>query len=232
MNVKQLLVALLLLGGTLALRAQDHPMEAPGFVPNKVYDVHDLDSVNTFNGNLVATIAIGPAFHVNGALSYGLALHYNSHAWNYWLDEATIQLNPQCQIDLQYYKWVCYEAYSLPSLRSNAALGWTLSLGRLWGPNDVLNGISREGVAWNGGFTYRIPTAPRTHLHLSHRQMSSRSARFSRTVPIEVPGARYHPCLSTRETESPGNSTWSRESGGSRNLGRQNHVDITYSPDG
>jgi YD repeat-containing protein len=131
-------------------------MEAPGFVPNKVYDVHDLDSVNTFNGNLIATVPIGPAFHVNGGLSYGLALHYNSHAWTYWIDLAQ-ELDPQCQINQQYPKWVCYQSYSYPSMRSNAALGWTISLGRLWGPGDPNNSISRYGTFWYSGFTYEDP---------------------------------------------------------------------------
>src|SRR5260221_2005911 len=128
-------------------------MEAAGFVPNKVYDVHDLDSVNTFNGNLVVTVPIGPTFHVNGALSYGLALHYNSHAWTYWNDLNVY--DPRCNLTPPGF--ICYESHSDPSLRSNVALGWSLSLGRLWGPGDPLNTLSSQKVSWLDGFTYEDP---------------------------------------------------------------------------
>ncbi len=81
-----------------ALQAQDHPLEAPGFVPNKAYDVHDYDSINMFNGNLVVSVPIGPTFFVGGKLSYGLTLHYNSRLWYWYHDpEPTPVDDPQCQ---------------------------------------------------------------------------------------------------------------------------------------
>src|SRR5258708_9220241 len=137
-------------------------MDAPGFVPNKIYDFHDLDSVNTYNGNLIVSVPIGPAFHLNGKLSYGLALHYNSHLWHYWIEMnygATGEDPGGCDLGLLDPKWRCHAQYAEPSQRANAALGWTLSLGRLLGPGDPLNTIndSGNGTAWGGGFVYEDP---------------------------------------------------------------------------
>src|SRR5258708_8108907 len=100
-------------------------MDAPGFVPNKIYDFHDLDSVNTYNGNLIVSVPIGPAFHLNGKLSYGLALHYNSHLWHYWIDMnygATGEDPGGCDLGLLDPKWRCHAHYAKPTQRANAPL--------------------------------------------------------------------------------------------------------------
>src|SRR5258706_13672266 len=109
------LAALRVAAITTAVRAQDHPLEAPGFVPNKAYDVHDYDSINTMSGNLVVSIPIGPSFHVNGGLSYGLTLHYNSKLW-YWQhnSDPAPQDGPACQIKLQNPRWDCGTAWADP----------------------------------------------------------------------------------------------------------------------
>src|SRR3954452_5939962 len=135
MNARRALAALLFAFTTMALQGQDHPLEAPGFVANKAFDFHDVDSVNTFNGNLIVRVPIGPTFRVNGALAYGLALHYNSKAWRYWADLSPAD-DPACNISQAVSWWQCGWTMALPSKRSNAAFGWTLSLGRLFAPGD------------------------------------------------------------------------------------------------
>ena len=40
--------------------AQQHPNKEKGFNPDRLYDFHALDDINTFNGNLIITIPLGP----------------------------------------------------------------------------------------------------------------------------------------------------------------------------
>lgn len=57
-----------------------YPLHAKGFVDN-VFQVNGIDDVNLFNGNLTATIPLGPALHPGADLTFQLALHYNSKVW-------------------------------------------------------------------------------------------------------------------------------------------------------
>ncbi len=98
-----------------------HPNDARGFEAGKVYNFNDVDTVNTFNGNLMVHLPIGPAYHVNGALSYQLGLFYNSHCWRF---------NPNDGDETG----TVTKAYPIGSF--NAGFGWTLSLGRLFYGGD------------------------------------------------------------------------------------------------
>lgn len=87
--------------------------------------MNGLDNVNLFNGNLTVTVPIGPRYHVRGALSYGLTLVYSGNAWEF-LDgytSATSSYTPGQNI-------------TVANRRSNAGVGWTLSLGRLFPRNQ------------------------------------------------------------------------------------------------
>jgi len=117
------LAVLLLLGVTAALSAQTYPSLERGVKAEKLFQFGDLDSVNLMNGNLVMRIPIGAPYPVGGSLSYGLALIYNSKAWDF--QEAYYQGQPYGQ--------------ALPDRLSNAGMGWSLSLGRLLDPNDPAN---------------------------------------------------------------------------------------------
>jgi YD repeat-containing protein len=93
---------------------QQHPNDAPGFSPGGVYDIHDLDTINAFNGNLNVRIPLGPQFKVNALIGYQFALVYNTHLWRY--DE----------IDLPEPHYEASEAGAF-----NAGLGWSLGFGNL-----------------------------------------------------------------------------------------------------
>jgi YD repeat-containing protein len=92
-----------------------------GFKPEKVYSFSALDNVNLFNGNLIFTVPIGQQYPVNGNLTYGLTLVYNSKAWDYFYVEAFSRRD-----DIR--------AWAKPNVRSNAGMGWRVSLGRLIPP--------------------------------------------------------------------------------------------------
>ena len=106
-----------------SLFADEHPNDARGFAADKVYDVHDVDTVNMFNGNLTIRIPLGPSFRANALISYQYALYYNSHVWRF--DEIDL---PETH----------YQAS--PRKPYNAGLGWSLSFGRLTGPNSSADG--------------------------------------------------------------------------------------------
>ena len=59
------------------------PANQRGFAPDQAFAVGDIDHINNFNGNLILTIPIGPAYPVSSALSYQLVLSYNARLWDF-----------------------------------------------------------------------------------------------------------------------------------------------------
>jgi YD repeat-containing protein len=99
--------------------AQQHPSDARGFSAEHVYDTHDVDSINAYNGNLIVHLPIGPEYPVNGGLSYRFGLTYNSHLWRF---DANHEEPPQY--------------VSSPVRKFNGGLGWQFTLGKLFEGND------------------------------------------------------------------------------------------------
>lgn len=115
--MRRALVLFVLLSSPLF--AQQEPGLARGFAPEKVFDLGDLDSINMFNGNLSLRIPLGPSYPVGGSLSYAFTLSYNSKVWDY----------------------ETYAGYprAIANRRSNAGMGWLVSLGRLIPASDSSN---------------------------------------------------------------------------------------------
>ncbi|MEO8383367.1 MAG: hypothetical protein ABI779_27170 [Acidobacteriota bacterium] len=106
---------------TVAAVAQD-PNQARGFVPGRMYDFLGLDSVNTFNGNLNVRIPLGPVYSVRPGFDYQFVLAYNSKVWDfYYIDGAPPEASRR----------------AAPEIRSNAGLGWHLTLGELLPPTAM-----------------------------------------------------------------------------------------------
>jgi YD repeat-containing protein len=131
-------VALSFLVAGVAFAQKDARAEL-GFKPEKLYQFNDLDSVNLFNGNLALTVPIGPRYPVGGDLSYQLTLVYNSKVWDY--EEIVAEGH------------VYYMAR--PNVRSNAGLGWRLSLGRL---NPRTATTSTYPMNGGAGWLYEAPS--------------------------------------------------------------------------
>ncbi|MCU1229284.1 MAG: hypothetical protein JWO97_2168, partial [Acidobacteria bacterium] len=110
-----------------AVRAQAPANIAKGFAPDKVFDFHDVDHINLYNGSLNIALPIGQSFHVNGPLSYGLSLSYSGNNWlqrtnNYrWFSQTT------GWHDLYKHFSVAYGDGSIEGW--NSGLGWRLSVG-------------------------------------------------------------------------------------------------------
>jgi YD repeat-containing protein len=98
-----------------------------------------VDTVSAFNGNMMIRIPIGPEYKVNGSLSYGLILSYNSHCWRF------IVYPPPCCSEAAVSTTVAY-----PTGTDNAGLGWRLSLGKLYESGDP--DITSE---YTGGWVYQ-----------------------------------------------------------------------------
>jgi|GEM_PF-5241495 len=113
-----LTLATLLIAGVTS--AQQHPNQEKGFDPSKLYHFADLDSINTFNGNLIVTLPLTQTFRVGPLLSYSFTPVYNANIWDAFSYDAT-------SLELR------------PCRRCNAGIGWYLSLGRLIAPSDPTN---------------------------------------------------------------------------------------------
>jgi len=97
---------------TLGASAQQQfPALEKGFRADKFYQFGGLDSVNVFSGALMINLPIGPDYALDGGLSYGLRLSFNSKIWSFSpFDDGTIVASPDP--------------------RSSAGLGWILGMGR------------------------------------------------------------------------------------------------------
>jgi hypothetical protein len=96
-----------------------------GFHPQKLYDFQNVDNVNLFNGNLIVTLPMGLRYPVSSTFGYQLSLVYNSKIWDY---EVWYEVDGDSSVRRE---WV------YPNLRSDAGLGWRLSLGRLLPPTET-----------------------------------------------------------------------------------------------
>ncbi len=106
-----------------AATSQEHPNIARGF--SSQGSGGDADSINPFNGNLSVAIPIGQSFSVNGGLSYGISLIYNSQVWEY--EERVDHSTGSDVIKIQ----------ALPLKVNNAGLGWIITLGQFNPPQAV-----------------------------------------------------------------------------------------------
>ncbi len=118
-----------------SLAQPESEIGARGFHADKVYNLSGVDSINLFNGNLTLAIPLGIEYPVSEKLSYQLHLSYNSAAWEYEDVDINGELYP----------------LGIPLERSNAGLGWMVTLGKLEAPdggNGALYGwnyISPDG---------------------------------------------------------------------------------------
>jgi YD repeat-containing protein len=121
------LVALAVALLTFEARAQQSPNDERGMTPGKSYLLGDLDTINTFNGNLNIALPLGPTFHVGGNVSYALAVRYGGNPWEMATHDKMVSIGGG---------WLAPRTflYAYPARGNNAGMGWRLSLGELF-PN-------------------------------------------------------------------------------------------------
>ncbi len=100
---------------------QQTPNQAPGFRPEGLYELQNLDQVSYFNGGLsISGIPIGLPLKTSSHLSLQLLLTYSSSSW-----EATPLRGANGEIS---------DAHVFPRPQDNSGLGWRVSIGELYQP--------------------------------------------------------------------------------------------------
>lgn len=110
--------------------AQKHPNVELGFNADRLYHLTDLDSVNLYNGNLILRIPLGDTYPANAEFRYGLTLVYNGKFWDFHREQ-------EPDDDDEDSLGGDWHTISDPNRRSNAGVGWRVSLGRLLAPDDA-----------------------------------------------------------------------------------------------
>ncbi len=185
--LRRLVLSMLIASPVLA---QQHPNVERGFQADKVYRFSGVDNVNLYNGNLALRIPIGDEFPGNGTLRYQFAVTYNSKTWDQqvYIYNRFSDCSPPPGSGLPAASAWCGNDYikSIPSRRSNAGMGWLVSLGRLLSPADPMLDPGPVGTG-TPYWTYEAPdgadhafsfTDP-TNANIHH----TRDGSFLRLVP-------------------------------------------------
>jgi YD repeat-containing protein len=121
MRTKAPFLILLLLVVFQDLRASD-PASNRGIDLSGAFHVADFDVVNLYNGNLMIDLPLAAQFPLNGGFSYGIHLVYTGQPWDFPMEERPGAL-PEDPNQVK--------AVPIPNRRSNAGIGWRVSMGRL-----------------------------------------------------------------------------------------------------
>jgi YD repeat-containing protein len=131
MRPKAFLFATLLL---LPLWAEaEDPQTTRGIDPAGVFHVNDIDNVNLFNGNVIISVPLAAQFPLNGGFSYAIHLVYNGQPWDF--PETTGDQGPDV-----------YKPSPVPNRRSNAGMGWRVTMGGLISPSDPSNPTCPDNI--------------------------------------------------------------------------------------
>jgi YD repeat-containing protein len=125
----------------LAAYAGDDPLTNRGVNLNSIYHVADIDTVNLFNGNLIIDVPMAAQFPLNGGFSYGIHLVYTGQPWDFPQYERTDPAPPDPQAP-----GLVWKPMPVPNRRSNAGVGWRVSIGRLISPSDTSNTGCDQGT--------------------------------------------------------------------------------------
>lgn len=121
--MRRLLISLFALF-SVSVAAQQPPAAERGFKPDLMYDFKGFDTVNLFNGNLIAAIPLGPVYPVGEGLSYSFTLRYSGNLWKE--SQTCAPLDPGN----------CTVRY-LTQGSDNSGFGWAVSFGKLEGPSTT-----------------------------------------------------------------------------------------------
>src|ERR1051325_1194397 len=112
-----------------AMLAHD-PSTTRGVALDSLYQLHDVDTVNLFNGNLLVSVPLGAQFPLDGGASYSIQLVYTGKPFDF-----TYESREVCP----YPTPLCTETHALPKLnpRGNAGLDWRVTMGRLISSSDT-----------------------------------------------------------------------------------------------
>jgi len=192
-----------------------HPNQKQGFNAASVYSVHDIDSVNVFNGNLTVSVPLGPEFPLADGFSYRLRLHSNGNFWESEVEDDAMVTDPEAKglRDVASTVVGCdsSDGYTVahPHRRANVGLGWIVTLGRLYPWQSSLV----------GGWTYESPDGADHRFYDSIRPgtagaagaMYTRDGSYLRLTvnetigraTLEFPDGTYHTFAEGDSAEAP-----------------------------
>jgi YD repeat-containing protein len=130
---------LLAAAAAFPLFAQQPPAASRGFAPDKVFAAGPIDSINEFNGNVIASIPLGETYTVSPALSYSFKAIHNGKTWDYIRRNITIPVS--CPSGDCTTVWTDMEA--IPDGTANAGFGWRVQFARFIAPGDLQANIDR-----------------------------------------------------------------------------------------
>jgi YD repeat-containing protein len=151
MRVRAAVILLAAVLSPFAAYAGDDPLTNRGVNLNSVYHIGDIDTVNLFNGNLIIDVPMAAQFPLNGGFSYGIHLIYTGQPWDFPESERPDPSNPNELI---------WRAAPIPNRRSNAGMGWRVSMGRLISPSDPTNMDCDQGTFFSGSCTDWVYESP------------------------------------------------------------------------
>jgi len=150
MRVRAAVIILALWLVSLAAHASDDPLTNRGINLSGVYHIGDIDTVNLFNGNLIIDVPMAAQFPLNGGFSYGIHLIYTGQPWDF---PESLRWDDFLQEDV-------YRAAPIPNRRSNAGMGWRVSIGRLIAPGDPTNMDCDQGNFFIGSCAEWVYESP------------------------------------------------------------------------
>jgi YD repeat-containing protein len=144
--------------------AQQHPNVERGLMPDKSYQVGDVDAVNLFNGAVNIALPIGQKYSAGGNLSYQFSLSNASNSWEV-ADKQELSYYNNEPIAIHYQ-------YTIPERGQNAGFGWLFTFG-------AIGYYSRDG-----GLSYLSPDGGRHRfydtLHINSPSEASSGVRYTR----------------------------------------------------
>jgi YD repeat-containing protein len=142
MTMKKFSAALLLAAAAaVPVFAQQPPVAARGFDRDKVFAAGPIDSINEFNGNVIATIPLGETYPVSPTLSYSFKAIHNGKTWDYVRRNITLT-TPCASPDGCEYVWTDMEA--VPDGTANAGFGWRVQFARIIGQGELQANMDRS----------------------------------------------------------------------------------------
>jgi YD repeat-containing protein len=218
--------AVLLLAAAAALPAfaQQPPVAARGFDPDKVFAAGPIDSINEFNGNVIASIPLGETYAVSPTLSYSFKAIHNGKTWDYV--KRVVQLEVLCENGPCTTPLTLMEA--IPDGTANAGFGWRVEFARYIDQGDLQANMDRPLLETPDGAQHGTYVS----LHDGDAQDGAAYTRDGTYVRMRQTGAVGHMAVDTAEgvtyefTDKKLMQMHDQMKDGSGNF--VNHVDIQY----
>jgi YD repeat-containing protein len=172
--------------------AQQHPNIERGLLPEKAYEVSDVDNVNLFNGTVNAAIPLGQSYQVGGRLSYRFTLAYATNTWEVGEHIVAEYIPPEQREGGERYEYHTY-LWSYPQRHMNAGLGWILTLGKITADfGEPFRYLSPDGGQHTFNNDYVNPSASPSVVAYTADNTYLRLRKYADRYEIDFPTGEIH----------------------------------------